>query len=149
MAKAKRPVEPKPKVVKVEKPSPFTAIKAISAQRPLKYADLVAMNAPYEPFMVNRSFSLTADTVLAASMMNQRGHLGKEEQATFMIHTVRPSKRWNPWPKTRKEENIKVIALYYGYSIREARHAESLHTTEQITAMSKVLADGARPSRVK
>lgn len=134
---------------KSDKPTLFTTINAISAKRPLSYSDLVEMGAPYNAFMVNRALSLYPDTTIAASLMNLRSFLDNEIQAEFLIHSIRPKKRFGTWPKGIKEEAVNIIAKYYGMSKREARHVESLHTTEQIAAMSRVLQDGALPSRVR
>ena len=79
---------------KPEKPSIFTTIKALSETRPLTYQDIAAENLPYEPFMINRAFSLSEDTVMAAAMMNERPQLDKDVHASFYIHALRPRRRF-------------------------------------------------------
>lgn len=132
-----------------KKPPIFATIKAISSIRPLTYQELQAENLPYEPFMVNRAFSLSEDAVMLASMMNERPHLDKAEQATFYIHAMRPRSRFEKWPKLLVDANVKVIAKYYGMSVREAKLSANLHTREQVVAMRKLLEEGALPSRCK
>lgn len=127
----------------------FDTINAVSATRPLSYQDLQEQNLPYEPFMVNRAFSLSEDAVLAASMMNERPHLDKADQAAFYIHTLRPRRRFEKWPKSLDDADTELVAKYYGMSIREAKLSANLHTKEQVKAMRKVLEDGASPSRVR
>jgi hypothetical protein len=134
---------------KEKKPTIFAIIGAMSATRPLTYDDLMETGATYEPFLVNRAFSLSADTVLAASLMNLRSHLDKDQQATFLIHSIRPKRRFEKWPKSLKEEDTKTIATYYGMSMREARLYGNLHTSEQISAMNAVLETNGRPSRTR
>ena len=129
------------------KPKPFATIFAISGKRPLTYADLMAEGMPYETFLVNRAFSLSEDSVLAASIMNQRPHLDKEMQATFYIHSLRPRRRLDAWPKALVDEQDKVIAAYYGMSLREAKLHRHLHTEEQLESMRVALEGGGRPSR--
>lgn len=126
----------------------FTTIKAISETRPLTYKDLKDMNAPYDPFLVNRAFSLSEDSILAASLMNLRGHIDDDMQASFYIRTLRPRKRFEKWPKALDQDNISIIAKYYGMSRREASFYEATHSDEQITAMKEVLKLGAEPSRI-
>jgi hypothetical protein len=139
-----KPIDPTEK-----KPTIFNTINALSATRPLTYQDLVEQNLPYEPFMVNRAFSLSEDAVLAASMMNQRPHLDKADQAAFYIHTLRPRRRFEKWPKSLEDPDSAVIAKYYGMSQREAKLSANLHTKEEVTVMRKVLEDGASPSRFR
>ena len=131
------------------KPTIFTTIKLLSETRPVTYQDIVEQNAPYEPFMINRAFSLSEDTVLAAALMNERSSLDADMQATFYIHTIRPRRRFEKWPKGLKDEEAELIAQYYGMSVREAKLSVNLHTKEQLREMREVLKDGARPSRFK
>lgn len=130
-------------------PSIFDTIKAISSTRPLTFANLVEDNLPYDAFMINRAFSLTEDTVLAAALMNERPHLDKDMQAAFYISTLRPRRRFEKWPKSLDDPTAKTVAAYYGMSVREAKLSANLHTNEEIQEMRKVLDDGARPSRFR
>lgn len=104
---------------------------------------------PYEAFLVNRAFSLTADTVLAAALMNERSWLPADIQATFYIHAVRPRSRWEKWPKGLEDKDADTVAGYYGMSTREAKAHAKLHTKKQLTEMRKMLDDGAVPSRFR
>ncbi len=130
------------------KPNAFATINAISSTRPLTYADLEEQGLPYEPFLINRAFSLCSDSVLAASLMNQHPQLSKAAQATFYIHTLRPRRRFEKWPKALDDDRATTIAKYYGMSMREAKLHVDLHTSEQYTAMAAVLKTGATPSRM-
>lgn len=132
-----------------KKPSAFTTIAAISSTRPLRYRDLTEQGAPYEPFLVNRAFSLCEDATIAASLMNTRSHLPKDMQATFFIHALRPRKRFEKWPKALDDEDTRTVATYYGMTYREAKTCAGIHTTEQYAVMREVLSDGATPSRYR
>lgn len=145
----------KPPVASTQRPSEqkgptiFDTINALSTTRPLTYQDLVSENWPYEPFMINRAFSLSEDTVLAASEMNQRAHLDKDVQATYYVHALRPRRRFEKWPKLLDDPDVKIIAQYYGMSSREAKLHLHLHTKEQVNVMRQALSEGARPSRYR
>jgi len=132
-----------------KKPNIFETISALSSIRPLTYRDIREQNLPYEPFLVNRAFSLSEDSVRAAALMNERFYLDNDMQATFYIHTLRPKRRFEKWPKQLNDEEVTLIAQYYGISLREAKYHKNLHTKEQITAMKEVLKDGARPTRYR
>ncbi len=134
---------------KTNKPSPFGAIKALSETRPLTYTDLVEKQLPYETFLVNRAFSLSEDTALLAAILNERGFLDKDVQATFLIHSVKPRPRWNKWPKSMTDDTSKIVAEYYGWSVREAKLNAGLHTDAQIKEMKKFLATGAKRKRTQ
>ena len=99
--------------------------------------------------MVNRAFSLCQDAVLAASIMNQRSHIGKDMQATFYIHTLRPRRRFEKWPKALSDDDTAIIAKYYGMSRREAQLCSGVHTEEHLTEMRRVLKEGASPPRFR
>lgn len=144
----------KPPVATTQRPEPkkptiFDTIGALSSTRPLTYQDLVEQNLPYEPFMINRAFSLSEDTVLAASQMNQRPGLSKEMHAAYYIHSLRPRRRFEKWPKLLEDQEASILAQYYGMSVREAKLHLRLHTKEELEAIRTTLADGARPSRYK
>lgn len=132
-----------------KKPTIFDTINAVSSARPLTYGDLLEQNLPYEPFMVNRAFSLSEDSVRLAALMNERPHLDKEMQATFYIHALRPRRRFEKWPKSLTDDTVELIAQYYGMSYREAKLHVNLHTKEQYAEMREVLKEGARPSRYR
>lgn len=131
------------------KPNVFTTINLLSAKRPLRYSDIVEANAPYESFMINRAFSLSADTAIAANAMNQRPWLDKDQQAAFLIAAIRPRRRFEKWSKLVEDEEVSVVAQYYGMSTREAKLSRGLHTIEDVAVMRTVLKDGAQPPRFR
>lgn len=134
--------EPKKKTV-------FDTIRTVSSVRPMTYQRLREEGFPYEPFLVNRAFSLTEETVRMSALMNERSWIDTDMQATFYLHALRPKRRFEQWPKSLTNDETTTIARYYGMSIREARLQHHLHTTEQIAVMKEVLEQGARPSRYK
>lgn len=134
---------------KIEKPTPFVAIKAISETRPLTWADLTDQQLTYEPYLVNRAFSLSEDTTLIANLMNERSYLDKDIQFTFMVAAIRPKRRWNSWPKVTDEPEVELVARYYGMSAREARKITALHSPAQLTQIKKDLKDIDRLPRVR
>lgn len=127
----------------------FQTINALSSIRPLTYQDIVEENWRYEPFMINRAFSISEDTVLAASQMNERPYLDKDVHAAYYVHALRPRRRFEKWPKLATDASAKIIAQYYGMSVREAKLHLHLHTKEQVNVMRRVLEEGARPSRIR
>ncbi len=143
------PVVEETAVEVTKKPTIWNAINAISATRPLTYQQIEEKNWPYEPFMVNRAFSLHKDAVEQAAVMNQYSHLKEAEQATYYIRSIRPHSRFTEWPKLLSNPETAIIAKYYGMSLREAKLAADIHTTEQVKVMQAVLDGGAGPSKFR
>ncbi len=129
------------------KPTPFTTIRALSETRPFTYANAQEQGWPYDQYLINRAFSMTEDTTLIASMMNERSHVSNEMHAAFYVTTVRPRTRFEKWPKAKEEEEVILLCNYYGMSPREARLSLGLHTDSQMTEMRQLLQDGGRRSR--
>jgi hypothetical protein len=87
----------------------------------------------YAPFIVNRSLSYHLDCVLHAQEMNLCPSLDKDMQYQYLLNSIRPMKRkFAPWQKSKVEENIDCIKLYFGYSNQKAKEALRILTDEQI-----------------
>lgn len=130
-----------------KKPTIFDTINALSSRRPLTYRDLTEQNLPYEPFMINRAFSLSEDAVKAVAQLNLRPDLPKDMHAAYLVQTLRPRRRFEKWPKSLEDAETTLIAQYYGMSKKEAKLHLCLHTKEELDRMQRVIDDGARPSR--
>jgi hypothetical protein len=86
----------------------------------------------YPPFIVNRCLSGHIDTLLFANEMNIYHDLPKDMQYSFFINTVRKKKRFSPWIKKDKVEDLDCIKRYYGYSDTKALQALRILSTDQI-----------------
>jgi hypothetical protein len=53
-------------------------------------------------------------------------------QYSFFINTVRKKKRFSPWIKKDKVEDLDCIKSYYGYSDAKALQALRILSTDQI-----------------
>ena len=98
----------------------------------------------YNPWIVNKSMSYGADTVIYANEMNARPHLEKRLQFDFLINTVRPRKRYNKWLKPETVEVLSTIQEYYGYSIDKARQVLPLLTAAQLDTIKKKMNRGGK-----
>jgi len=87
----------------------------------------------YHPFLVNRALSYHLDCVLYANEMNRWPSLDKDMQYQYLLNSIRPMKRkFQPWQKSKVDENIDVVKTYFGYSNTKAKEALSILTDEQI-----------------
>jgi len=98
----------------------------------------------YNPFIVNKSLSYGADTVIYANEMNARPHLEKRLQFDFLINTVRPRKRYNKWLKAETVDVLATVQEYYGYSIEKARQVLPLLSADQLEQIKNKLNRGGK-----
>lgn len=134
-------VEEKVEEYKSPKISPFDFVNSIHYSKEQLIVDDWS-EKQYNPFIVNKSLSFGADTVIFANEMNSRSHLGKHLQFTFLINSVRPRKRFNKWLKAEKVEDVEVIKQYYKYNTEKALQALKLLTPEQILTIKEKLNTG-------
>ena len=86
----------------------------------------------YPPYIINKCLSGFVDTILFSNEMNMFSHLDKKMQYDFYINIVRKRKRFSPWLRKQKIDDLEHIKRYYGYSNEKAQIALTLLTKEQI-----------------
>ena len=96
----------------------------------------------YPAYIVNRCLSGHFDTVLYANEMNLHNHLDKDMQYQFFLNSLRKRKRFSPWLRKDKVDNLNIIKKYYGYSNEKALQALRLLTNEQLDYIKKRLETG-------
>ena len=96
----------------------------------------------YPAYIVNRCLSGHLDTVLYANEMNLHPNLDKDMQYQFFLNSLRKRKRFSPWLRKDKVENLNIIKRYYGYSNEKALQALRLLTTEQLDYIKQRLETG-------
>ena len=96
----------------------------------------------YPAYIVNRCLSGHLDTVLYANEMNLHPNLDKDMQYQFFLNSLRKRKRFSPWLRKDKIENLNIIKKYYGYSNEKALQALRLLTNEQLDYIKKRLETG-------
>ena len=101
----------------------------------------------YAPFIVNKCVAPFPDTVMLVNEINQLHHLDKKLQFDFLINSLRPRKRYTPWLKAKKLENLQYVKEYYGYNNEKAKEALDILNDEQISAIKRRLNKGGRDGR--
>ena len=96
----------------------------------------------YPAYIVNRCLSGHLDCVLFANEMNLHPNLDKDMQYQFFLNSLRKRKRFSPWLRKDKVENLNIIKKYYGYSNEKALQALRLLTNEQLDYIKKRLETG-------
>ena len=98
----------------------------------------------YPPYIVNKCMSHHLDTVMYANEMNMHSHLDKKLQYDFFINIVRSRKRFSPWDKKQKMNDLEVVKQYYGYSNEKARQALNILTPDQLDVIKNKLNKGGK-----
>ena len=100
--------------------------------------------AKYPAFVVNKCLSGSLDSVLFANEMNKSHHLDSKLQYDFYLNSLRKKKRFAPWLKKGKVEDLDAIKKYYGYSNEKAQQAMNILTKEQVKYIKQKLNTGGR-----
>jgi Bacteriophage clamp loader A subunit len=98
----------------------------------------------YPSYIVNRCLSGFIDTIMYANEMNIHNFLDKKLQYDFYINTVRPKKRFTPWLKKEKLEDLELVKQYYGYNNEKARTALRILTEQQLEFIRTKLDKGGK-----
>ena len=124
--------------------SPFDYVKSINAGKNIMRGtdNDSLMERDYNAFIVNRNYSLFADTVYLANEMNIRPNIDNRLQYEFLLNTLRPRKRFADWVKGESSEDVSVIKEYYGYSNKKAIEALSVPSEEQIYSIRNKVQKG-------
>lgn len=95
----------------------------------------------YAPFIVNRSLSYHLDCVPFVNEMNMYPGIDKDMQYQYYLNTIRSMKRkFQPWQKSSKVENIECVKTFFGYSDNKAKEALLILSDEQIAEI-KIITD--------
>ena len=98
----------------------------------------------YAPFVVNRCLSGHLDCILFANEMNKYHFLNKDMQYTFYLNTLRKKKRFAPWLRKDKIEDLESVKQYYGYSNEKAFQVLKILSNEQIEFIKQRLEIGGK-----
>ena len=116
-------------------------------KKPLLDSEDEEWEKKYPPFIVNKCVAPFPDTVMLVNEINQLHHLDKRLQFDFLINSLRPRKRYTPWLKAKKLENLEYVKEYYGYNNEKAKEALDILNDEQISAIKRRLDKGGRDGR--
>ena len=98
----------------------------------------------YPPFIVNKCLSGFQDTLMLVNEINQYSHLDKKLQFDFLINSIRPRKRFTPWVKAEKLDDLEYVKEFYGYNNEKARIALSILNDEHIATIKRKLNKGGK-----
>ena len=101
----------------------------------------------YPSYIVNKCVAPFQDTIMLVNEINQFHHLDKKLQFDFLINSLRPRKRYTPWVKAMKLENLEYVKEFYGYDNEKAKVALDILNDKQISAIKQKINKGGRDGR--
>ncbi len=101
----------------------------------------------YPPFIVNKCLSGFQDSLMLVNEINLYPNLDKKLQFDFLLNSIRPRKRFTPWLKANKIENLEYVKEFYGYNNEKAKVALDILDDEQVSAIKTRLNKGGRDGR--
>ena len=96
----------------------------------------------YPPYIINRCLSGFIDTVMFANEMNRYPNLDKDMQYSFYLNSVRKRKRFSPWLRKDKVNDLECVKQYYGYSNEKASQALKILDKTQLNFIKQRLETG-------
>ena len=101
----------------------------------------------YPPFIVNKCVAPFPDTIMLLNEINQLPNLDNKLQFDFLINSLRPRKRYTPWLKAKKLENLEYVKEFYGFNNEKAKAALDILNDEQISYIKRKLYKGGKDGR--
>ena len=96
------------------------------------------------PFIVNKCLAGHIDCIMFANEMNKNHQLDKDMQYSFYLNSLRKKKRFSPWIRKDKIDDLECVKNYYGYSTEKALQALRILSSEQIKFIKQRLETGGR-----
>ena len=118
-----------------------------TTKEPLMDSDDETWEKKYPPFVVNKCLMPFQDTIFIVNEINQLPNIDKKLQFDFFLNSLRPRKRFSPWAKAMKLENLEYVKEFYGYNNEKAKAALDILDDEQISAIKIKLYKGGRNGR--
>ena len=98
----------------------------------------------YPAWVVTKCMASHYDTVLLANEMNIYYDLPNKLQYDFYINTVRKRKRFSPWEKQVKIEDMETVKTYYNYSTQKAQAILKILNKDQLDHLKSKLNRGGK-----
>ena len=113
-------------------------------KNPVMDSDDEMWEKKYPPFIVNKCLAPFPDSIHLVNEMNINCHLDHKLQFDFLLNSLRARKRFTPWLKADKIDDLEYVKEYYGYSNEKAKSALKLLNDEQIKTIKDSLNKGGK-----
>ncbi len=96
----------------------------------------------YPPYIINKCLSGEIDSILFSNEMNMNHQLDKDMQYSFYLNSLRKRKRFSPWLRKDKVQDLECVKRYYGYSNEKALQALKILNKSQLNFIKQRLEIG-------
>ena len=96
----------------------------------------------YQNYMVTKAMSHYPDCILYANELNMNSGIDNDMHYSFLLNSIRASKRFAKWPKKVNDDDVSAISEYYGYNRAKAESALSLLSEDQLKTIKQKLERG-------
>jgi hypothetical protein len=91
----------------------------------------------YIPFIMNKGLSQHPDTIVFANEMNYRHFMDKQMQYEFLLHSVRPRRRFGKWAKKEDAELLGRVCELFACSLKKAEEMRATLGDKALKAIVK------------
>lgn len=99
----------------------------------------------YVPFLINKALSYSISTVFYADELNMYPGMDRRMQHAYLNSSIRPgNKKYTPWAKPDKTDDVLLVSEYYGYNLEKARQALKILTEEEVQTIRNILSKGGQ-----
>ena len=98
----------------------------------------------YPSFIVNKILSGFQDCVMLVNEMNRNHFVDKDMQFQFLLNSIRSKKRYSPFLRAEKLNDLDVVKEYYGYNNEKAKSALDILTKDEVKLIKEKLFKGGK-----
>ena len=117
--------------------NPFDFMNSINQTKVNLIRDEGRGASEYAPYLMNKGLSQFPDTIMQANAMNRVGFLDKQMQYEYMLHSIRPRKRYSKWAKKEDAELVQTICDIFGCSAKKAEEIRDVLGAKTIAKVIK------------
>ena len=96
----------------------------------------------YPAFIINKILSGFSDTIMLVNEVNRNHFLDKDMQYSFLLNSIRSKKRFSPFLRAEKLNDLDVVKEYYGYNNEKAKSALDILTKDEVKLIKQRLFKG-------
>lgn len=98
----------------------------------------------YPAFIINKLLSAFSDTIMLVNEMNRNHFLDNDMQFQFLLNSIRSKKRYSPFLRAEKLNDLDVVKEYYGYNNEKAKSALDILTKDEVKLIKEKLFKGGK-----
>ena len=98
----------------------------------------------YPAFIINKILSGFSDTIMLVNEVNRNHFLDKDMQYQFLLNSIRSKKRYSPFLRAEKLNDLDVVKEYYGYNNEKAKSALDILTKDEVKLIKEKLFKGGK-----